>query len=132
MRRFRVHSRNVFSLFMKFGGPQKGGGGVLTPRIPPLDPPLDTNMLVSLKLCRPNASTYASPNAQRDPNVRGLNMVVLGNSDIGAHIRHVDCMLFLSFFPTLLPNARIWAQADEGVQCGRSIFWQIQVEHWKT
>ena len=24
---FHVHMRNVFSLFMKFGGPRKGGGG---------------------------------------------------------------------------------------------------------
>ena len=29
-----------FSLFMKFGGPPKGGGGGPDPKAPPLDPPL--------------------------------------------------------------------------------------------
>ena len=37
----RVHVCHVLPIFMKFRGPQKGGGRVLTPKTPPpLDPPL--------------------------------------------------------------------------------------------
>ena len=34
----RAYARHVFSLFMKFGGPLKGGGGGLTPMTPPPTP----------------------------------------------------------------------------------------------
>ena len=43
MRPIRTHARDVFSLFMKFGGPPKGEGGGPDPQDSPpprLDPPL--------------------------------------------------------------------------------------------
>ena len=34
-------------------------------------------------------------------------MVALGNIPVGAHIGHVNFMLFVSFSPALLPNANV-------------------------
>ena len=52
MWRFRAHTRDVFSLFMKFGVPQKGGGP--DPQDPPpLDPPLSDDVTVILDFLKP-------------------------------------------------------------------------------
>ena len=42
-----MHARDVYFLFMKFGGLPKGGGGGPDPKDTPLDPPLPSNDAVS-------------------------------------------------------------------------------------
>ena len=45
----RAHARDVVSLFMKFGGPPKGGRGLLTPPPPPVSA-LDVHVYMLLIL----------------------------------------------------------------------------------
>ena len=55
---------DVFSLFMKFGGPPKGGRGVLDPWIPPppLDPPMNPwGLYLASKVCEYLHSSAVKP-----------------------------------------------------------------------
>ena len=77
MRRFRVHTRNVFSLFMKFGVPQKGG----VKEVPPLDTPLKTQEQIQVgggvlwARITPPPPPYGTPKLQKEGKTSHMNAV---------------------------------------------------------
>ena len=61
MRPIRAHARDVFPLFMKFGGPPKGGGP------DPQDPPPPGSAPVSLDPLRKDICGGKAPKEERSP-----------------------------------------------------------------
>ena len=55
-----------------------------------------TNTLVSEKLHGSNASASQAKASAKNPNATSWNIGCVGSSRIGAHIGHVDVMLFVS------------------------------------